>query len=317
MKIRESIREAVKHYEEYIKKTDDKELIEKIILKIARIIPDYDESVKYYKYFFTRNPDSRYNFIARYELAILHKLNGNNGEALKEFMTLAKESKDNKFYSEKANINIAEIEIENLKYDDAASRLAKMADNSDDYDDNGKIYYLLGLTKFKQGMLTDAEKNFLTVAGTFPLSGKAAASLYELIMIYKNNGKIKDAERTSLMLVNHYPDSLEAFKVKDMTNPNAAVNDDKNSGAEPVELKKVRNISSKFHDVLLNDLNDSIILTDEKNNGIESGYYIQLGYYSTKENADLIAENCRKKWIKDIFVAKTRSNDSKKIFTEL
>jgi len=311
--------DAIKYYLEFVASSKDSGLNEKVFLKIARISESFDESVKYYKDFFNKYPASKYTSIARYELANLYKLKGNFKEALKEYSFIISNENEKIYYRQKANIFSAEIEIELEKFAFATERLYKLLDSVADYEDSGRIYYLLGVALLRQGMFKESEKFFLTSAGSFPLSSKSATSLYQLVLIYLKTGKEREALRIGKILTNLYPDSIEALSAAKSISKISDKNTDKIHGFELIDLNKDVDIKNNTNILIEKDFTESINndIGAKNTEHYNADYYIQLGYFSTEENARLTIEEYQKNGVKDIFTAKTKANEIGKIFYRL
>ncbi len=305
--------EAIKFYEEYNKIIKDKEKKEKIELKIIRLYPQYDIKVEKYKEFLDKYPKSKFKFLVQYELANLYKLKGNYEKAMSENIKLANLSKGN-IYWRKANINIAIIEYELERYELAITILNDLLVKINDYEDLGTVYYLLGMIRIKQLNYKDAEKCFLTCAGSYPQSSKGAASLFELLNIYVLLNKYSEAERITLMLNQLYPDALENVEAKKILEKLKTGNNKKYLEIELININKDNINENNSMDIILDELKNSIIINDKdiENNGIESNrsYYIQLGFYTDLNNSKEVIRVFSSKSVNDAFISKTKSSEN-------
>ncbi len=312
------IQKAILYYEEYNKSTSDIDKKEKVFLKIARILPEYETKVEKYKEFLNIYSKSKFRFLAQYELANLYKLNNELSKALNENIKLANLSKGS-VYWQKANINISILEYELERYDLALEILNGLLEKINDYEDLGTVYFLLGEIMLKKEKYKEAEKFFLICSGSYPQSSKGAVSLFELQYIYILLGKYTEAERITSMLNQLYPDSLENTKAqKKLDN----INLDKNKKyleIELINLNKDINIENKSMAKIKEDLMDSLDIFEinDKSNTYESisAYYIQMGYYSDLKNAQEVIKLFKSKGINDVFYTKTKSSvKSKNIY---
>ena len=305
--------EAVKCYEEYNQLNNNLEKKEKISLKIARISSEYETKVKKYREFLNQYPDSKYKFLARYELADLYKLNGDYKESIREYIKLANLSKGT-IYWQKANINIASLEYKLKQYDLAIEILNDLLTKINDYEDLGTIYFLLGKIMLEQSKYKEAENFFLICAGSYPQSSKGAVSLLELQYIYILLDKYSEAERISLMLNQLYPDSLENLNAQKKLESIKVNKDKKYLEIELINLDNNNEIENKSIDKIKKDLQNSLDIfkkIDElKISNIEKAYYIQMGYFSKLDNVKEVIRLFNSKGINDVFYAKTKVSEN-------
>jgi TolA-binding protein len=310
-----NISEAIRYYEKYNNQNNNLEDKEKIDLKIARIIPDYEIKVKRYKEFLEKYPDSQFRFLVRYELANLFKLNNKYQKAIIENIKLANLAKST-VYWQKANINIAILKYTLNEYELAAEVLNDLLKKIDDYEDLGTVYYLLGKIMVKQLKYKEAEKLFLICAGSYPQSSKGALSLFELQNVYILLSKYSEAERIALMLNQLYPDSLEN---KNAQKRLETIKVDKNKKYLEIELINLNNdieIKNISTDNIKKELKSSMDIFDEStNNSIskeDKAYYIQMGYFSKLDNVKEVIRVFKSKGILDVFYARTRPSSKSK-----
>ena len=305
--------EAVKCYEEYNQLNNNLEKKEKISLKIARISSEFETKVKKYREFLNQYPDSKYKFLARYELADLYKLNGDYKESIREYIKLANLSKGT-IYWQKANINIASLEYKLKQYDLAIEILNDLLTKINDYEDLGTIYFLLGKIMLEQSKYKEAENFFLICAGSYPQSSKGAVSLLELQYIYILLDKYSEAERISLMLNQLYPDSLENLNAQKKLESIKVNKDKKYLEIELINLDNNNEIENKSIDKIKKDLQNSLDIfkkIDElKISNIEKAYYIQMGYFSKLDNVKEVIRLFNSKGINDVFYAKTKVSEN-------
>ena len=325
----EKFNKAIEFYEKHIQTIKNKDLIEKINLKIARITPEYKDAVKKYKDFLSSYPGSYFKFLARYELACLHKLNGKYNEAIEEYRLLSKISKGT-LYWQKAIMDIALLEYKNDKYDSAIRNINNVLKHIDDYEEVGKAYYLLGKIMLKQGLHEDAERFFLICAGSFPQSSKAAASLFELMNVYILTGKYLEAKRIAAMISQLYADSPENHEASQLLKKiSNNIKEKRILEVELINLNEDHKIEEKFMKKLRGDLKLSLLIYDIKNltdddnrmdypttntNQSLANIYIQLGYFSTLETAKRVAKKYKDLGVNNVYHAKTRSSKNTKVF---
>lgn len=300
---------AIKYYEEYNKTNKNLERKEKVVLKIARIYPDYEIKINKYLEFLDQYPDSQYKFLARYELAELYKLNGDFKQAITENIKLANLSKGT-VYWQKANINIAVLEYKFNQFDLAVEILKDLIDKINDYEDLGTAYFLLGKIMLDRSKYKEAEKFFLTCAGSYPQSSKGAASLFELQNIYILLGKYSEAERIASMLNQLYPDSIENKNVKNKLDNVETGKNKKYLEIELINLNKDNEIKNESTEIIKKELMNSLDIFEQndeiKVSEIEKAYYIQMGYFSKLDNVNEVLRLFKSKGINDVFYAKTK-----------
>ena len=291
--------------------------LEKKYLKTARALP-LDEAVKKYEDFLRKYPDSNFRLLARYELSNLYKIIENYDKALDQYRILLNVSKGTSYW-QKSIINISMIEFKLGNYDKAKVELSKLINKIDDYEDNGKIYYLSGKIMFAKGMYKEAEKHFLICAGTYPQSSKGASSLLELVKIYILMGKYDEAERIKEMLNSLYPDSPEGYKVDDLLKKiKNNIENTNHLEIELINLNKEIDIKSSSLIFLDSELEKSLNENNKKDNSsisnAECNFYIQLGYLSTEENAANMVSEYKKKNVAEVYYTKTKSSDTSKVY---
>lgn len=305
--------DAIKCLEEYNKIIKDKEEKEKIELKILRLYPQYEKKVEKYKEFLEKYTKSKYKFLVHYELANLYKIKGNYEKAMSENIKLANLSKGS-VYWQKANLNIAIIEYELERYDLALEILNDLLIKIKDYEDLGTVYFILGKIKFKQLNYKDAEKCFLTSAGSYPQSSKGAASLFELLNIYVLLIKYSEAERIALMLNQLYPDALENIEAKKILDKIKTNDNKKYLEIELININKDNMNYNNSMIVILDELKNSININNEdiEKQKIQTNkaYYIQMGFYTDINNSNEVIRLYNSKGVNDVFIAKTKSSEN-------
>jgi len=307
------IEDAIKTYKKIILISKNKNQIEKTQLKIARMIPDYNDSVKEYEQFLEQNPSSRYRFLARFELATLHKIKKNYVSSLKEFYKIAELSKGTPYW-QKSLIEASFIESELNNFKQGIKNLYKVLEEVEDYEDIGVSYFLLGILTEKQKLFDDAEQFFLICAGSFPQCSKAPASLFELEKMYLSIDKKLHAKRISLLIEQLYTDSPENNEAKKIIKNIIIDKNEKLPEIELLNLNEDQTITKKSISRLIEDLNLSIEISEEKKSeisAVKSGFYVQLGYFSQLDNANQIIENCKDKQIKGVFLTKVKGKNDK------
>jgi tetratricopeptide (TPR) repeat protein len=202
------IDQALALYDRVIKETTDKRLRESLSLKKARLQGEYRKSVSNYEDFLQAFPNSRLRYIARFELAQVHALEGKREMALKEYYILSRLANGTPYW-QKATIKIIELEIINGSYNSAIGNLHKLIQADIDYEDTGAAYYLLGMALLEQGLYADAEYYFLLCAGSYPQSSRAASALLALVRTYIADGRLAAARRTVVMIRQLYSDAPE------------------------------------------------------------------------------------------------------------
>lgn len=306
---------AVKYYKEYLKISKDSAQNEKIQLRIARITSDFDASVVEYRTFLSEYPKSRFRFLARYELASLYKFKGKFKEALTEFYEISQRSKGTSYW-QKALLVASEIEYELLNFKNAIKNLYEILEEIEDYEDLSRAYFLLGAVMLKQGLTEDAEQFYLITAGTFPLGCKAPAALLELLKIYLTQNKLDYAKKIQIMIGELYPDSPqnhEAQKyskdLKDVKELDEFIELNLINLEENGDFKK-KSLARLRADIKLS--NEEFIEMEERpvsdKKEIKSGYYLQIGYFSSEENSKTYVDNFNKKWKEKAFYSETVSS---------
>jgi tetratricopeptide (TPR) repeat protein len=310
------IKEAVENYKIFISKSKNKTQVEKIQLKIARISENFEQSVNEYKYFIKSNPFSRYRFLAMFELATLYKFNKKTNEALKTFYKLADISNGTPYW-QKSYLEASALEYEGKNYKQAIKNIYKVLEEIEDYEDVGTSYFLLGVITSRQKLYDDAQDFFLICSGSFPQCSKAASSLLELIKIKIIKEKKLEAKKIALMIDQLYTDSPENHEAKKLTQDILIQKNSELPDVELLNLNDNQEIKKKAITRLIEDLGLSLELQEEKKNETRtasSGYYVQLGYYSSLDNANQVLELSQDKNIKDVFITKSVSSKSSKTF---
>ncbi len=293
---------------------------EKLLLKSARITPDINESIDRYSEFLKNFPVSRFRHLARYEFANLLLVDKQTDRALDEFGKLLKLSRGTIYWG-KSLVKTAVIYCSRKDYREAVKMLSQGMDSTEDYETHGEINYLFGKIYLDQSNYDEAEHYFLIVAGSFSDCGKAPASLMELVKIYIRNNDYGKAKRAYRMLCELYPDSFEKAEADSTINKiNDKIRDIREEELTLINLNKNPNIAGKDNKRLKDDLELSSrldIYPDDPVKNIKSddtaGYYIQLSYLSSKENALKSVADYKSAGINDVFYARTRSSESSKI----
>ena len=158
----------------------------------------------------------------------------------------------------------------------------------------------------------DAEEFFLICAGSFPQGSKAPGALLELLNIYLLQNKENLAVKISQMIGQLYTDSPEYNEAKKKIS-GITINGDLPE-IELLNLNENQEIKTRAMSRLIEDMDLSIDIkkTDSIKN-INSGFYIQFGYYGNYDNALEMLKSCGDKNIK-AFIAKVTSSTSKNIF---
>jgi len=306
------INNAIIYYKKYLKLKDD----EKIQLKIARLTDDFNEAYKLYINFIDKYPKSRYRFIARYELAVLYKLNNDLEKAIFEFEELAKISIGNAYW-DKSKINTAFLNYELKNYKASINILNELLNKSRSYDTISFVYYLLGMVMLDQDKIDDAKNYFLICAYSFPESTKAPCALLELLKIFIKRKMYLESKKAFEILNQLYPDSYEKNIADDLIEKIKPFIE--NLNADSIELVTFtdeydldkNDMKRLYDDLLLSTKLDIIDLQEEDEN--KSGYYIQLGYLQSKENAKKMTDQFKDLGISDVFYAKTKSSKSSNV----
>jgi TolA-binding protein len=249
-----NVKKAVENYKLYLKSSNDDKQKEKIQLKIARINEDYKESLLSYKQFFNSYPKSDFLFIAKYELASLHKFNNNYKEALNELYELSRIAKNSPYW-QKSMLEAATIEYLMLNYKKARSNINELLNEIDEYEDLGVCYFLMGKIMDRLNNREEAKEYYLICAGSFPQSSKAPTALLELLKLYLNEGKNEYAKKIADMIALLYSESPENIEAEKITK-NIKYNQNSNVDIELINLNRYENkakISSKklSHDLKL------------------------------------------------------------------
>ncbi len=314
-------RKAIENYKLYLKSSNDNKQKEKIELKIARISENYRESVAAYKQFFESYPKSEFLFLAKYELASLHKLNNNYKDALTELYELAKISKGTPYW-QKSMVGAASVEYLSLNYKKAKSNINDLLNEIDEYEDLGTCYFLMGKIMDRLNDKEEAKEYFLICAGSFPQSTKAPTSLLELLKLYLNEGKNEHAKKTANMIGLLYSESPENVEAKKITK-NIKYNQNSSVEVELINLNSYENKSRISSKKLSDDLKLSLKIvnidsktaqnsTNISNDNIKStssGIYLQLGYFSLFDNAKQIFDRAKEKNVNDLFIMELRNGD--------
>ncbi|MBP7552044.1 MAG: SPOR domain-containing protein [Spirochaetes bacterium] len=306
---------AVKYYKEYLNISKDNAQKEKIQLRIARITSDFDASVVEYNTFLSEYPKSRFRFLARYELASLYKFKGKFKEALAEFYEISQRSKGTPYW-QKALLVASEIEYELLNFKDAIKNLYEVLEEIEDYEDLARAYFLLGAVMLKQGLTDDAEQFYLITAGTFPLSCKAPAALLELLKIYLAQNKPDYSKKIQTMIGELYPDSPQNHEAQKYSRELKDVKElDEFIELNLINLEENNDYKKKSLARLRADIklsNEEFIEKKEETAGdkkeLKSGYYLQIGYFSSEENSKTYVDNFNKKWGEKAFYSETVSS---------
>ena len=304
---------ALKYYKKYIELLKDDIQTEKIQLKIARLTEDYDLSIIEYNKFLKNYPLSRYRFLARFEMAGLHQINKNYLLALEEYNKLINQSKGTSYW-QKSLICSAQVQYLIGDSKSAIKNLYKVLNEIDDYEDIGLCYFLLGVIMEKQKQYEDAKEFFLICAGSFPQSTKAPASLLELMKMYVKLSNLSKAKKIAKMINQLYTDSPENYEASKISKE---LEDIKESleDIELINLNENQEIKQKSLARLKEDLKLSL---DIENNTIvdnkKSGFFVQLGFYSIEENAKQLLEICKEKGINEVYIFKTNSSKTDKLF---
>lgn len=296
------IKNAIKFYKSYLAKNKDDE---KIHLKLARLIPEFSEKTVEYRKFLTNFPASRYRFIARLELAQMYLLKDEYDNALSEFIKLKELSKGNEYYYI-ASYNIASLLLKKDKFDDALKELNEIIKDDENKVNRAEGYYLIGLIYTKKKMYKDAEENFLFIIHNFTASNITPLVLYELINIYLLQNRMDLVEKYSIILNRYFPDSPQAVLVK-----NKLRDEQLNKIIDEQYFNIVKEKNENENNRIKNDFKLSLVENDFHDLKF---YYLQLAYLSNEENAKALLLNYQKKVKEEFFIAKTKSNESNKIF---
>ncbi|MBN2544658.1 MAG: tetratricopeptide repeat protein [Spirochaetes bacterium] len=294
---------ALEYYQKYIKVNND----EKVFLKIIRLTQDYDEIVQKYNDFLIEFPVSRFRFIARYELAKIYLLNNNYKEALKEFEKLKEFSRGNQYYY-RSSYNIANIHNKLKNYHEAIIEIDNLLSDDENIYNKAECFYLSAIINIKNGNYKEAEKNLLFCIDNYSSSDIVASCLFELITIYMKMNDIDNVNYYSDKLNKGFPDSFENYIIKkklknNNTNDNELIYYNEN---ELINDNRIRS-----------DLKLSLEI-DSSNELINlKSYYLQLSYLSNYENAKILLDSYRLKGLNDIFISRTESASSNKIFYRL
>lgn len=302
---------CLKSYSGVIKNVDDKE---KIQLKIARLTEDYELSVKEYEKFLIDYPKSRFRFFARFELAGIYFSNNNLIKSKEQYYKLAELSRGTPYW-QNSLIEAGKIEIIHENYKKALNNIYNLMNEIDDYEEIGVSYFLLGLIASKQKSYLDAEEFFLIGAGSFPQSSKAAASLLELLKIYLETDKISKALKTGKMINEFYTDSPENYESYRVLKGIDSSLYKKEEDIELINLNenpeiKKRTIRRLREDLKLSkNLQDNVVIVDSGKK-----IFVQLGFYSQKDNAVDRVKVCSDKGVKDVLLRDGKSDKSGKMF---
>jgi TolA-binding protein len=306
---------AIFYYKKFIDSIKDAAQIEKVKLKLVRLSSDFHVSIDGYNSFLSTYPNSRYRFIARYELATIYRMNGDEEDALKEFYKLADISYGTPYW-QKSLLMASTVEISVQNYKSAIRNLYKVLEEIEDYEDIGKSYFLLGVALERQENYDKAEELFLICAGSFPQCSKASGALLELMNIYITRNKNNYALKISRMLDQLYTDSPENVESKKIIAKLGCTTDEKLPEIELINLNFDEDSESRKRSVerLITDMNLSNEIKEEpKLKNLNSGYYIQFGYFSNSDNADDTLNLCKNKGI-TAFIAKFKSSASGNYF---
>ncbi len=280
-----NVKAAIKTLQGVLKRYPDNIILDKVQLKIARLTSDHSLKVNEYRTFLNTYTKSRYRFLARYELGMFFILNDKLEEAQKEFNTLSQLSRGTPYWH-KALINLAKIEVSKALYKNAISILYRIIESVDDYEDIGKTYFYLGYIFFEQELYDDAEHFFLICSGSFPQSSKSSASLLFLLNIYERQNRLPSFEKIYKILNQIYPGAPEIREANILlksvkSNPNQSA---ETKSVELINITNYKDIRLKSMARLKEDLDLSFIHL-EGGALKQSTYYLQLGYFSAKENS--------------------------------
>ncbi|MCG8571312.1 MAG: SPOR domain-containing protein [Spirochaetes bacterium] len=306
--------EAIRNYKVFLKNSRQTVIKEKVQLKIARLTTDINQKDKEYQLFFDQYSQSPYIYIAYFELAQVYLLTNQIITAKKYFKKLTAISTGTPYW-QKSLIEIAKIEILLKNYGEAIKIFYQLLENIEDYEDVGEIYYHLGITMLNQKLMDDAEEYFLITAGSFSLSARAPTALLQLIILYMDTERYGEAKEGTKILGELYPDSIEYLDAKKRVKKIAPTV--KNESIALINLNENQSLKEKIINKIAADLKESTHLNEVANTAKPglNGYYLQLGYYSSPENAQLQIEQLREqKKIDDVFWAKTVSSYNKKTF---
>ena len=316
-----NIKKAIDSYKQYLKSSNDSKQKEKVQLKIARINEDYKESVTAYKQFFETYPKSSFLFLAKYELATIHKFNNNYKEALNELYELSKIAKNSPYW-QKSVLEAASIEYLLENYKKAKNNINDLLNEIDEYEDLGVCYFLMGKIMDRLKNKEEAKEYYLICAGSFPQSTKAPTSLLELLKLYLNDGKNEHAKKVANMIALLYSESPENIEAKKITK-NIKYNQNSNVEVELINLNNYENKTKISAKRLSEDLKLSlqIVEIDSKNSSnsttipnnriktTDSSIYLQLGYFSLFDNAKQIFDRAKEKNVNDLFIMEVRNGD--------
>ncbi len=264
---------------------------DKIQLLIARNTRVLNESISEYNKFLTEYSNSRFQFIARYELAILLFQNSKYDESYSEFFRLSQLSRGTPYW-QKSLLYLGIIELRNNRFINALSIYYRLLENLDDYDDFCKTYFYIGYLYFVQNQYDDAEHFFLISAGSFPSGSMAISSLFYLLKIYSIQNRKLSFNKIYSILTQSYPGSREAIDAIQIKNTFNNALSTEQTAADLIILVDYKDIRNQAMARLISDIDLSLFKFEDQIEQ-QARYFLQLGFYSDKNNAERFINQIR------------------------
>lgn len=307
-----SYKEAVVLYKKFLSLSKNRSIFDRVQLKIARISPNYADKIIEFNRFFKYYPNSRFRFIARYELANLRIMAGELEEAHKELESLIEISQGNPYW-QKGLLLKSRVEISQGRYKEALYNLYSLLEEINDYEDLGTAYFYLGEIMYKQASYDEAIEYFLICAGSFPASSRASTALLELAAIYFKRGWAARGKLVVRMLGEMYPDSPEYYGGKELAAPYRST--EAGGVVNLINLNSDQEIERKVLERLRSDLKLSGTIYEKEETAPKAGLFIQLGYYSRLDYAkEFIERSKAETGLEKVFYRAVRSTKSGKIY---
>lgn len=280
------VNDAVSHYNRAVLSAPNRLMKEQIQLKIARLTDNYDVKVNLYNKFLNDNPETRYKFLVMYELGALYYLRNDFVKAIETFNLLASQAHGTPYFI-KSNLFIASIFLESNNPESAIAVIYKVLENVEDYEETAECYYLAGKAFHARGKVREAIEYFLICAGNFSDSYMGRGALLELVRLFTSTNDHVSASVYAGILALKFPGSFEhseALKVVKNINEKDAASASEGLISFTLDEDRKTSILEAIRSEIAETVGINDVLEGDKY-FVKPGLYIQLGHFSTEENA--------------------------------